>query len=90
MDRERKTKFIEGSHTLYHAVSEPRPVVRIEMANAVQRIRQEEITKLANAVDVLAKRYSPDKPRYDPSCPSNASEQFCATNPDCLPPVRPK
>ena len=41
VDRERKNKFIEGSHTLYHAVSEPRPVVRIEMANAVQRIRQE-------------------------------------------------
>ena len=90
VEKERKTKFIEGSHTLYHAVSEPRPVVRIEMANAVQRIRQEEITKLANAVDVLAARYSPDKHRYDQSPPTNDSEQVCTTDPDHLPPAVPK
>ena len=76
VDREKKTKFIEGSHTLHYSVTEPRPDVRDEMASAVGRIREEEIIKLADVVNVLAAKYSPGRHslRYDSSCPTNDSE----------------
>ena len=90
VEKERKTKFIDGSHTLYYAVTEPRPVVRNEMADSKNRIRKEDITRLARLVDSLAHKYSPDKNRYSQSNPTNDSEQVCVTDPDQLPPAVPK
>ena len=90
VEKERKTKFIEGSHTLYFSVTETTPAIRNEMANSKTSIRREDITKLARLVDSLAHKYSPDKNRYSQSNTTNDSEQVCATNPDHLPPAVPK
>ena len=90
VEREKKTKFIQGSNSLNYSVTEPTPVVRNEMADSKTRIRREDITRLAGLVDSLAHKYSPDKNRYSQSNPSNDCEQVCATDPDHLPPAVPK
>merc|ERR1719318_1270745 len=46
VERERKTKFIDGSHTVYYTETGPRPVVRDQMADSKSRIRREDISKL--------------------------------------------
>jgi hypothetical protein len=90
VERERKTKFIEGSHTLYYSVTEPTPAIRNEMADSKTSFRREDFTKLARLVDSLAHKYSPDKNRYSQSNPTNDSEQVCVSNPEHLPPAVPK
>merc|ERR1719341_515873 len=50
VEKEKKTKFINGSHSLNYSVTEPSPVVRNEMADSKSRIRREDITRLANLV----------------------------------------
>jgi hypothetical protein len=54
VEKERKTKFIEGNHS-YCEQTEPSPVVRQEMAAAGVRIQEQDIDKL---VDQLARRRS--------------------------------
>merc|ERR1719341_3160107 len=89
VEKEKKTKFINGSHSLDYSVTEPTPAIREEIADSKSRIRREDITKLATLVDNLAHKYSPEKNRYSQSNPTNDSEQVCTTNPDHLPPAVP-
>jgi len=89
IEKEKKTKFINGSHSLDYSVTQPTPAVRHEMADSMSRIRKEDITRLSNLVDTLAHKYSPDMNRYSQSNTTNDSEQVCVSNPDHLPPAVP-
>ena len=71
LDKEKKTKFINGSHSLNYSLTEPTPEVRTEMADSRSRIRREDIIRLVCLVETLAHKYSPDKNRYSQSNPTN-------------------
>ena len=62
-EKKRKTRFIDGDHSLYCEQTEPSPEVQQEMFLAAARIREEKVkqerddlAKLSDAVDRLARK----------------------------------
>merc|ERR1719318_1112367 len=90
-EKKRKTRFIEGQHSLHYGETEPSPRVKQEMDLAVARIRKEkeeqdraDLIKLSDAVDRLALKYD----RYNMITHANIHNTRC--DPDGLPCVVPR
>merc|ERR1719318_950651 len=90
-EKKRKTRFIEGQHSLHYGETEPSPRVKQEMDLAAARIRKEkekkdraDLIKLSDAVDRLATKYD----RYNMITVTNIHNTRC--DPDGLPCIVPR
>ena len=89
--KEKKTKFIDGSHSFYYGPTEPSLQVKQEMSLAAARIRKEKEEQdrvdhknLSDAVDRLARKYD----RYNMITHTNVHNTRC--DPDGLPCIVPR